>query len=386
MVPYKELGTDAPGGRRLQGPRLDWVAAFIYAGALVAILNTVLILMLGQSRVGFAMARDRLLPRGLAATHPKYGTPHRVTLVTVGFVAVLAGFVPLSELAELVSIGTLFAFGLVAVGVMALRYSDPERERPFRTPALPVVAVLAIAGVIYLAQELPGSTWLRFLIWMALGLVVYFAYSRRASQVGAARRAPTGSGAPSRGAPSRGVGDAGIRVMKCMPIGPASGRAISRGRASASGRRRSARTPGSTRARARAVVDDVEDARREALDRQDGRRGGVVDVDERREAAAVADDGHPPPAHVVVELPALVEVRARAVEVAVAQDHPAVGDRAVLERGDHRQREVPRRRRAVGPDRVVLGRAAAGPPADTRRRSTGRRAWRRPRGDVEQVR
>jgi basic amino acid/polyamine antiporter, APA family len=181
MAPYQQLGTEAPVADAFKAFDLDWVAAFVYAGALVAILNTVMILMLGQSRVGFAMARDRLLPRGLAATHPKYGTPHRFTLLTMGVVAVLAGFVPLKTLVELVNIGTLFAFGLVAVAVVLLRRSDPGRERAFRTPALPVVATLAVAGVVYLAQELPGDTWVRFLIWMAIGLVVYFAYSRRSA-------------------------------------------------------------------------------------------------------------------------------------------------------------------------------------------------------------
>ena len=181
MVPFRELGTDAPVADAFKAFDLDWVAAFIYAGALVAILNTVMILMLGQSRVAFAMARDRLLPRGLARTHGRFGTPWLITLITMVVVAALAGVVPLTTLAELVNIGTLFAFGLVAVGVLLLRRSDPGRERPFRTPALPVVAVLAVAGVVYLALQLPGDTWLRFVVWLLLGFVVYFTYSRRRS-------------------------------------------------------------------------------------------------------------------------------------------------------------------------------------------------------------
>ena len=188
MAPFDRLGTDAPVADAFRGKNLDWIAAFIYAGALVAILNTVMILMLGQSRVLFAMARDHLLPSGLGKTHPKYGTPHRITLLTIGFVALLAGFVPLSDLVELVNIGTLFAFALVSIGVLLLRRSDPDRPRPFRTPLVPVVPILAIAGCLYLASELPGTTWVRFLVWMALGIVFYVVYSRGHSAVSEARR------------------------------------------------------------------------------------------------------------------------------------------------------------------------------------------------------
>ena len=189
MVPAQDLaGSDAPVAGAFDGKGMDWVAAIIYAGALVAILNTVMILMLGQSRVAFAMSRDRLLPPGIGVTHPEWGTPHRVTLITMGAVAVLAGFVPLSTLAELVNIGTLFAFFLVALGVLLLRFTDPGRERPFRTPLIYLVAPLAMAGCVYLAIQLPGDTWLRFLGWMAIGLIVYFAYSVRSSRVGAARK------------------------------------------------------------------------------------------------------------------------------------------------------------------------------------------------------
>ncbi|HEY8582105.1 MAG TPA: amino acid permease [Capillimicrobium sp.] len=190
MVPFKELATEAPVADAFKGLGFDWVAAFIYIGAMVAILNTVMILILGQSRVAFAMARDRLLPRTLAVTHERFGTPHRITYIAMGFIGLLAAFVPLSTLAELVSIGTLFAFALVSIAVVLLRIREPERERPFRTPLLPVVAGLAIAGCLYLAIDLPGATWVRFLVWMALGLVVYALYSRRRGE--AARDAAAG--------------------------------------------------------------------------------------------------------------------------------------------------------------------------------------------------
>ena len=188
MVRFDQLKGDAPVADAFKGLGRDWVAAFVYAGALIATLKTVMILMLGQSRVAFAMSRDRLLPETLGRTHRQWGTPHKITAITMAFVAALAALVPLGTLAELVNIGTLFAFFLVAAGVLLLRYTEPERERPFRAPALVVVAPLAMAGCVYLMFQLPGATWLRFVIWLVLGLIVYAAYSVRSSRVGAARR------------------------------------------------------------------------------------------------------------------------------------------------------------------------------------------------------
>jgi len=191
MAPYQALNTPAPVADAFEQADRPYVAAFVYAGALVATLNTVMILMLGQARVAFAMARDRLLPPGLARTHPTYGTPYKITLITIVVVAILAGLVPIADLAELVNIGTLFAFALVAFGVLYLRRADPERHRPFRTPLVPVVPGLALVGIAWLMTELSGETWLRFGIWMLLGVVVYVVYSRRASLV-SKRRAEQG--------------------------------------------------------------------------------------------------------------------------------------------------------------------------------------------------
>ena len=191
MKPFDQLTGDAPLADAFKGEGMDWVAAIIYAGALVAVLKTVMLLMLGQSRVAFAMARDRLLPQGMGDTHERFGTPYRITLITMVFVAALAAFVPLSELARLVNIGTLFAFFVVSAGVLLLRFREPERERPFRVPGLVVVAPLAMAGCVYLMTDLPRDTWIRFGVWMVVGLVVYFAYSARSSVVGEARRNPS---------------------------------------------------------------------------------------------------------------------------------------------------------------------------------------------------
>ena len=188
MAPFKDLGGDAPIADAFKDLGRDWIAAIVYVGALAATLKTVMLLMLGQSRVAFAMSRDRLLPERLGRTHATYGTPHKITLITMVVVAAMAGFVPLSTLAELVNIGTLFAFMLVAAAVLYLRSAEPDRERPFRTPFAPVLPLLAIAGCIYLAVTLPADTWIRFGVWMALGLVVYVLYARGSSRVGEDRR------------------------------------------------------------------------------------------------------------------------------------------------------------------------------------------------------
>ena len=180
MLAYDKLTGDAPVADALEAVvDVEWLTLLIFAGSLVAIANTVMILLLGQTRVAFAMARDRLLPSALGRTHDRYGTPGRVTLITTGVVIVLAGLLSLEALAKLVNIGTLFAFVLVSAGVIALRRTDPDRERPFRTPLVPALPLLAIAGCIYLASTLDGATWLRFLVWMALGLVVYVVWARR---------------------------------------------------------------------------------------------------------------------------------------------------------------------------------------------------------------
>jgi APA family basic amino acid/polyamine antiporter len=151
-----------------------------------------MILMLGQTRVGFAMARDGLLPRGLAKVHPRFGTPHIFTMITGVAVAIISGFVDLETLVNLVSIGTLFAFVLVSVGVVILRRRQPDLERSFRTPAVTVVAVASVLLCAYLMLNLTGGTWVRFVVWMAIGLVVYFAYGRSHSRLGLAARAHRG--------------------------------------------------------------------------------------------------------------------------------------------------------------------------------------------------
>jgi APA family basic amino acid/polyamine antiporter len=189
MVTYTALNSEAPLAEAFEALGRPWAAGLVYAGALVALTNTVLILMLGQTRVAFAMARDRLLPRALGRMHPTYRTPHRITLITGAVVAVLAGLTPIDVVAELVNIGTLFAFALVAAGVWLLRHAEPERRRPFRTPLVPLLPLASIGLSAWLVASLEPLTWVRFGLWMALGLVVYLLYGRRRSAIGNRRAA-----------------------------------------------------------------------------------------------------------------------------------------------------------------------------------------------------
>jgi APA family basic amino acid/polyamine antiporter len=141
-------------------------------------------MMFGQTRIFFVMSRDGLLPEFLSRVHPKYRTPHIVTMITGVVVAFFAAFFPVGALADISNSGTLFAFAMVAISVMALRRTDPGRHRPFRTPAVAIVAPLAVLGCLYLFFSLSLYTLALFVGWSLVGLCVYFTYSRRRSHVG----------------------------------------------------------------------------------------------------------------------------------------------------------------------------------------------------------
>ena len=183
MVPYDKIKVEAPLAAAFRSVGHPGIATIISVGALVGLTTVMLILLLGQSRVFFAMSRDRLLPPVFARISPRFGTPVRTSIFTGIAVALLATFVPLTELAELVNIGTLFAFVLVSIGVIVLRRTRPDLERAFRCPGVPVVPILAVLASVYLMLNLPGATWIRFFVWMAVGLVVYFAYGHRRSRL-----------------------------------------------------------------------------------------------------------------------------------------------------------------------------------------------------------
>ena len=198
---YTEIDPDdaAPLATAFKAAGIDWMGDLISVGACIGLVVVAMILMLGQTRVAFAMGRDGLLPRWLSRVHPRFGTPYRITLITGVVVAVIAGFVDLTTLADLVNIGTLFAFILVSIGVVILRRTRPDLPRAFRVPAAPLVATLATLMCFYLMLNLKGETWVRFLIWMALGLVVYFGYGRRHSRLGQREGAGVAASASSDG-------------------------------------------------------------------------------------------------------------------------------------------------------------------------------------------
>jgi basic amino acid/polyamine antiporter, APA family len=183
-TPEQLSGSDAPLATALQeGAGIDWAASILSLGAVVAITSVMLVILYGQTRIFFAMCRDGLLPEGLAMVNPRYGTPARLTMALGILIAILAALVPLSEIVKLVNIGTLFAFVLVNIGVIVLRRTRPDMPRPYRVPWSPVLPLLGIAFAVYLMADLPLSTWLRFVGWLALGVVIYFVYGYRNSRL-----------------------------------------------------------------------------------------------------------------------------------------------------------------------------------------------------------
>lgn len=193
MVPYDQLGPVRPDGTHdndsatlataFTAVGVDWAANVIAIGALAGLTTVVLVLMLGQSRIIFAMSRDGLLPRGLATVNEKRGTPARITIGVGVVVALIAGFSDIGVLEEMVNVGTLFAFVLVSIGVVVLRRTRPDLERSYKVPLVPFVPILAVLACLWLMINLTAITWLRFLIWMAIGVVVYFLYGRKHSMV-----------------------------------------------------------------------------------------------------------------------------------------------------------------------------------------------------------
>ncbi|MBP0639519.1 MULTISPECIES: amino acid permease [unclassified Cupriavidus] len=180
IVPFARFaGVDHPVSLALQYAGQNWVAGFVDLGAILGMTTVILVMTYGQTRVIFAMSRDGLLPERLSSVHPVHATPYFATW-TVGLIfAAIAGFVPLNVLAELINIGTLAAFTLISVAVLVLRRIRPDLPRAFRCPGVPVVPLLAIGFCLFLMAHLQALTWIAFLVWLALGLVIYFAYARR---------------------------------------------------------------------------------------------------------------------------------------------------------------------------------------------------------------
>jgi basic amino acid/polyamine antiporter, APA family len=192
MQPYQKLNTPAPVSFAFREVGLPFVATIVALAAVIGITTVLFAFMLASARVFFAISRDGLLPRWFARTHPTYKTPYRPTLIIGVLTALVAGFLPIAEVALLVNIGVLSAYIVVCVSVILLRYRNPEMERPFKTPLMPLTPLISIVFSAVLIASLPASTWVRFAIWMAFGLVVYFAYSRRHSRL-ASSEADVGS-------------------------------------------------------------------------------------------------------------------------------------------------------------------------------------------------
>ncbi|MFN2532001.1 MAG: amino acid permease [Pyrinomonadaceae bacterium] len=191
MVPYKDINIDAPVVDAFRRAGWTWMQYLVAAGAMTGITSVLLVMMLSQPRVMLAMARDGLVPRGFFGDiHPKFRTPWKSTILTGLFVAVMAGFIPLSILAEMTSIGTLFAFVIVCGAVLVMRKTNPNANRPFRAPFVPLVPILGIATCLLLMFSLPAENWYRLIIWLLIGLAIYFLYGRRHSVMAQQRNLP----------------------------------------------------------------------------------------------------------------------------------------------------------------------------------------------------
>jgi len=183
MVPYKELGVADPLARALELAGFRAVGGVVALGAVVSMSAVLLVFQYGQPRIFFAMARDGLLPQWAAKIHPRTHVPSTTTLITGIFVAVWSLIGDAAETYDLTNIGTLFAFMLVSIGVLVLRYKDPDRERPFKVPFVWPVSLLSAAGCLFIMRGLPQSAWERFGVWLLIGLVIYFLYGYRNSRL-----------------------------------------------------------------------------------------------------------------------------------------------------------------------------------------------------------
>jgi APA family basic amino acid/polyamine antiporter len=187
---WPHLRNAAPVANALKAIGLHSVQRWVSLGALTGMVSSLLVFQLGQARVWFAMSRDGLLPRAFSRVHRRFRTPHVSTLTAGFFVAIPAGIFDIGTLADLSNIGTLFAFVLVSLGVLVLRAKQPERPRAFRTPWVPVIPILSILSCLVLMASLPVETWLRFLVWLVVGLIIYLGYSRRHSEFAGTPSAP----------------------------------------------------------------------------------------------------------------------------------------------------------------------------------------------------
>lgn len=188
IAPYQTLNVASPVSAALLAIGANWAAAFVAAGAIAGLTSVMLVSFYGQTRIFFAMSRDGLLPGMFGEVDPRTRTPVKTIALCGISIALLAGLLSLEQIVELVNIGTLAAFVLVCGGVIVLRKQQPELERPFKTPFSPLIPALGILSCTYLMAQLPAITWLRFVVWMAVGLAIYFGYARHHSVIAERQR------------------------------------------------------------------------------------------------------------------------------------------------------------------------------------------------------
>jgi APA family basic amino acid/polyamine antiporter len=195
IVNYSELNNAAPVATAIDRTGLAWLKTMIKIAIIAGYTSVILVMLLGQSRVFYSMSRDGLLPQLFSDIHPKFRTPWRSNLLFMVFVSAFAAFAPIQLVGEMTSIGTLFAFVLVCIGIIVMRRTHPELPRPFKTPLVPFVPIVGVAVNVFLMAGLGLSNWLRLFIWMAIGIIVYFTYSRHHSHL-VTNPVPVEPGAP----------------------------------------------------------------------------------------------------------------------------------------------------------------------------------------------
>ena len=183
LVPYSQIDIHAPVAEALRLVGYKWGAAVVAMGAVAGITSVLVVMMLGQIRVFFAISRDGLLGPWLSVVHPRFGTPHHATILTGIGVAIMAAFVPIGTAADMTNIGTFFAFTLVCIGLIVLRYTNPHLARPFKTPLMPWIPLLGALSCLGLMWQLPALTWHRFVWWTLAGVIIYGLYSMRHSKL-----------------------------------------------------------------------------------------------------------------------------------------------------------------------------------------------------------
>src|ERR1700735_81459 len=183
LVSYKTLNVSAPVALAIDATGVGWGSLLVKIGAVFGLATVMLVMLLGQSRVFYSMSRAGLLPKAFSAIHPKFRTPWITTIIFGSFAAIMPAFLPIDKLSELVNIGTLLAFTIVSAGVWILRVRHPEMHRPFKTPLVPLVPFLGIGSALFLMSRLSAITWEVMIVWLLVGLVVYFSYSIKHSKV-----------------------------------------------------------------------------------------------------------------------------------------------------------------------------------------------------------